>query len=169
MEPSSSAKRTCTHYLGRVDSETGEIIPTGGKRGRKRRVPAEVGEETPVSPAQYENAVQSLEQAQQMLNDQERRISQLETESAALKAVLRSRHTKSSVLSPYNCSVNSRNIDEASGRSRICSYERNYCQHAQKGIQRARNRHIVNPSDLVKGCGMGASTIFMIHPNKVPF
>ena len=54
-----------------------------------------------------------------MLNDQERRISQLETESAALKAVLRSRHTKSSVLSPYNCSVNSRNIDEASGRSRI--------------------------------------------------
>jgi len=34
--------------------------------------------------------VQSLEQAQQMLNDQERRISQLETENAALKAVLRS-------------------------------------------------------------------------------
>ena len=57
-------------YPGRVDPETGEIIPTGGKRDRKRRVPTEVGEETPVSPAQYENAVQSLEQAQQMLNDQ---------------------------------------------------------------------------------------------------
>ena len=156
-------------YLGRVDPETGEIIPTGGKCGRKRCIPAEVREKTTLSPAQYENTVQSLEQAQQMLNDQERRISQLETESAALKAVLRSRHTKSSVLSPYNCSVNSRNIDEASGRSRICSYERNYCQHAQKGIQRAQNRHVVNPSGLVKGCGMGASTIFMIHPNKVPF
>ena len=77
-------------YTRRVDPETGEIIPTGGKRGRKRRVPAEVGEETPVSPAQYENAVQSLEQAQQMLNDQERRIRQLETENAAMKAVLRS-------------------------------------------------------------------------------
>ena len=77
-------------YLGRVDPETGEIIPTGGKRGRKRRIPTEVGEETTFSPAQYENAVQSLEQAQQMLDDQERRINQLETENAALKAVLRS-------------------------------------------------------------------------------
>jgi hypothetical protein len=77
-------------YLGRVDPETGEIIPTGGKRGRKRRTPAETGEETPASSAQYENAVQSLEHAQRMLNDQQERIRQLETENAAMKAVLSS-------------------------------------------------------------------------------
>lgn len=77
-------------HLGRVNPDTGEILPAGGKRGRKPRKSTESGEKATPSPGQYENAVQSLEQMQKMLNEQQMRISQFEKENAAMKAVLQS-------------------------------------------------------------------------------
>ena len=36
-DPSTKSSRPVRKYLGRVDPETGEIIPTAGKRGRPRK------------------------------------------------------------------------------------------------------------------------------------
>ena len=36
-DPSTKSSRPVRKYLGRVDPETGEIIPTVGKRGRPRK------------------------------------------------------------------------------------------------------------------------------------
>lgn len=73
-------------YLGRVDSETGNIIPTGGKRGRKRQT--DTGKQVVPTAEDYENSVNALSETQAMLNKQLARIQQLEAENKALKAVL---------------------------------------------------------------------------------
>lgn len=72
-------------YLGRVD-ETGKIIPTGGKRGRKRKT--DTGKQVVPTAEDYENSVNALKETQAMLNEQLVRIKQLEAENKALKAVL---------------------------------------------------------------------------------
>ena len=87
-------------HLGRVNPDTGEIIPAVGKRGRKPRKSTESGEKATPSPRQYENEVQSLEQMQKMLYEQQVRIGQLETEIAALKAVLQNIVDKTAEFAP---------------------------------------------------------------------
>ena len=89
-DPETQRNEPVRTHLGRVNPDTGEIIPADGKRGRKPRKSTENGEKATPSPGQYENAVQSLEQMQKMLNEQQVRISQLETENAAMKAALQS-------------------------------------------------------------------------------
>ncbi|MBQ7644526.1 MAG: hypothetical protein IJS84_05820 [Spirochaetales bacterium] len=82
--PDTKRNEPVRKYLGRV-SDTGEIIATGGKRGRKAESTST--SELPTQ-AQYKNVVQSLEQMEIMLKEQQEHVRKLESENKHLRHVL---------------------------------------------------------------------------------
>ena len=56
-DPETKQSRPVRKYLGREDPVTGELIPSSGKRGRKRDIPQEVGK---ASNATEDNALSAL-------------------------------------------------------------------------------------------------------------
>ena len=83
-DPVRKQSRPKRKYLGRVDPETGEIIPTAGKRGRPRKNQGEKKEEgvlREVLPANAncaeEKEISSLRQENQRLRDENQRLREL--------------------------------------------------------------------------------------------
>ncbi|MCD7896192.1 MAG: hypothetical protein LUG50_05895 [Planctomycetaceae bacterium] len=74
-DPEKKQARPKRKYLGRVDPETGEIIPTNG-RGRKRKKAAEPADDT---------AQDSAADYAAQLEEKETRIAELEEENRQLK------------------------------------------------------------------------------------
>lgn len=89
-DPVKKQSRPKRKYLGRVDEETGEIIPTAGKRGRPRKNP--VPEEAPMQYIATDTAVaelaQSLAQAKELIEELSGENVRLQGENKRLKEVL---------------------------------------------------------------------------------
>ena len=78
-DPSSKSSRPVRKYLGRVDPETGEIIPTAGKRGRPPKNQDQ--SKTAGKSGKPEDAAAELAQK---LSDAEAEIERLKAENLAL-------------------------------------------------------------------------------------
>lgn len=77
-DPSTKSSRPVRKYLGRVDPETGEIIPTVGKRGRPRKNKDES------KAADSKGAVDTNTEMALKLSAAEAEIERLKAENAAL-------------------------------------------------------------------------------------
>ena len=82
--------RPVRKYLGRVDPETGEIIPTTGKRGRPPKKPAESRPESqePDYKALFEEKCMEVESIQKELTKVKETNEQLSLQTRELKQVI---------------------------------------------------------------------------------
>lgn len=90
-DPAKKQSRPKRKYLGRVDMETGEIIPTAGKRGRPKK-DATTNAPSSDYKALYKSASADLEKAQAA-------IRRMEQESEALR--MENRRMREAILSIY--------------------------------------------------------------------
>ena len=88
-DPSTKQSRPKRKYLGRVDPETGEIVPTTGKRGRPRKNQATASSEnnTNISP-EHEELVRNLSKAEAQIAELRSENQKLVNENHRLKAFI---------------------------------------------------------------------------------
>ncbi len=84
-DPGTKQSRPKRKYLGTEDPETGELIPSSGKRGRKKR---QDGEEPKRRAAQEERYKAKYEKLLNQCDEKDARIKELEHENKRLKFCL---------------------------------------------------------------------------------
>lgn len=83
-DPETKQSRPKRKYLGTEDPETGELIPTSGKRGRKKKD----GDAPAIKPAQEEKYKEKYNRLQKEIEGKDIKIRQLEHENKRLRFVL---------------------------------------------------------------------------------
>lgn len=81
-DPETKQSRPKRKYLGTEDPVTGELIPSSGKRGRKK---TEEGNETQISKKTEDGLREKYDRLLQECGDKDERIKQLEHENKRLK------------------------------------------------------------------------------------
>lgn len=81
-DPETKQSRPKRKYLGTEDPVTGELIPSSGKRGRKK---TEEGNETQISKKTEDGLQEKYDRLLQECGDKDARIKQLEHENKRLK------------------------------------------------------------------------------------
>ncbi len=95
-DPLTKQSRPKRKYLGTEDPETGRLIPSSGKRGRKKRAG---GDQRPKSVKPEENFKVEYDKLLQECGDKDARIRQLEHENKKLKfCIQKLRDTASDML-----------------------------------------------------------------------
>ena len=100
-DPEKKQARPKRKYLGRVDPETGEIVPTAGRRGRPRKSDALPDGEKP-TPEDYRDLYHqcsaSLEETRDILKRTENENTELRNRNRQLEEFLRSIHQQTEKL-----------------------------------------------------------------------
>lgn len=84
-DPVTKQSRPIRKYLGTEDPETGELIPSSGKRGRKKKTGEKEAGHTPGSKPDYKFMAEKFEKE---IQDKDARIRILEEENQKLRAGL---------------------------------------------------------------------------------
>ena len=82
-DPISKQSRPKRKYLGILDDETGEIIPSSGRKGRRRSTPNETTNNTDTNPLSIK--IKALEKT---ISDKNDEITSLKTEIKKLNSVI---------------------------------------------------------------------------------
>lgn len=83
-DPETKQSRPKRKYLGTEDPETGELIPSSGKRGRKKKD----GTASPAKPVQDEKYKEKYDRLLRECENRDARIKQLEHENKRLRFAL---------------------------------------------------------------------------------
>ena len=95
-DPETKQSRPKRKYLGTEDPETGELIPSTGKRGRRKNA---VGEETKKKASPEDKYKVKYDRLLKACNEKDERIKNLEHENKRLRfAIAKLRDTASEVL-----------------------------------------------------------------------
>ncbi len=82
-DPVSKQSRPKRKYLGTLDPETGELIPSSGRRGRRPS-----SKNTTTNKESYEST--KIQDLQRIISEKEKKIDSLNSEIKVLKATIRS-------------------------------------------------------------------------------
>ena len=83
-DPITQQSRPVRKYLGIEDPETGELIPSSGKRGRKKRTDNDVEPKEKVEPSQSDHALKIAE-LESACKEKDAKIRKLELENRKLR------------------------------------------------------------------------------------
>ena len=99
-DPETKQSRPKRKYLGMEDPETGELIPSSGKRGRKKR---QEGEEPKRRAAQEERYKAKYEKLLNQCGEKDARIKELEHENKRLRfSLIKLRDTVTDIIGGSN-------------------------------------------------------------------